>query len=402
MLKRLYIKFVCVNMAIVTVMLCVIFGTILHFTRVNLEEESLDMMRTMAMAPGPMMGRPDEMPQDVRLPFFVLEVGNRGEILRAMGGYFDLSDQKLLQELVAKVGEYGGNTGTLSEYNLRFFHTEHPNGQHRLVFADISSEIRTMNGLLRSCLLIGAGSFLVFLIISILLARWAVRPVEKAWEQQRQFVADASHELKTPLTVILTNAELLQSPDYDQETRTKCAEHVLAMSRQMRGLVESLLELARLDAASAPKEIGSVNLSKVVADAILPFEPVYFEQGLTLNSQIEEGLVLNGNEGQLRQVVEVLLDNAQKYSRCGGVVYVHLHRQRGQYLLAVSNPGPEILEEDRKNIFKRFYRVDKARSMNRSYGLGLPIAAQIVGEHKGKIWVESQAGINTFFVSLPI
>ena len=214
------------------------------------------------------------MPQDVRLPFFVLEVGNRGEILRAMGGYFDLSDQKLLQELVAKVGEYGGNTGTLSEYNLRFFHTEHPSGQRRLVFADISSEISTMNGLLRNCILIGGGSFLVFLIISILLARWAVRPVEKAWEQQRQFVADASHELKTPLTVILTNAELLQSSEYDQETRTKCVEHVLTMSRQMRGLVESLLELARLDAASAPKKTGSVDLSTVVADAILPCEPV--------------------------------------------------------------------------------------------------------------------------------
>ena len=401
MLKRLYIKFVCVNMVIVTVMLCVIFGTILHFTRTNLEEESLDMMRTMAMAPTPMIGRPDELPQDVRLPFFVLEVGNRGEVLRAMGGYFDLSDQELLYKLVEKAGEQGENTGTLPEYNLRFFRMERPDGQQRLVFADISSEISTMNGLLRNCLLIGMGSFLVFLIISILLARWAVRPVEKAWGQQRQFVADASHELKTPLTVILTNAELLQSPEYDRGIHIRCAENILAMSRQMRGLVESLLELARLDAADAPKEMGHVDLSKLTADAILPFEPVYFEQGLTLNSQIQEGLVLKGNEGQLRQVVEILLDNAQKYSRPAGAVSVQLHRQRGQYLLSVSNPGAEISEEDRKNIFKRFYRVDKARSMNRSYGLGLPIASQIVEDHKGKIWVESGAGINTFFVSLP-
>lgn len=401
MLKRLYIKFVCVIMAIVTVMLCGIFGTILHFTRMNLEEESLDMMRTMALSPSIMMGRPDERPQDVRLPFFVLELGNQGQVLRAIGGYYDLSDQELLEQLVAKVQESKESVGTLPEYNLRYFRTESPVGQ-RVVFADISSEISTMSSLLRSCLLIGGGSFLVFLVISILLARWMVRPVEKAWEQQRQFVADASHELKTPLTVILTNAELLQSAQYDEPTRQQCAENVLTMSRQMRGLVESLLELARLDAASAPKEMGNVDLSKVVSDAILPFEPVYFEQGLTLNCQIEEGLTLKGNMGQLRQVVEVLLDNAQKYSRPGGGVVVHLYRQRGRYLLAVSNPGSELSEEDRVNIFKRFYRADKARSMNRSYGLGLPIAAQIVADHKGKIWVESGSGINTFFVSLPV
>ena len=388
-------------MAIVTVMLCAIFGTILHFTRMNLEEESLNMMRTVAMAPVPVMGRPDEHPQDVRLPFFQLEVNRNGEVVGAHGGYYDLSDRELLQELAQKVRESEEPMGILPEYNLRFYRAEHPNA-HQLVFADMSSEVNTMNGLLRNCLLIGGGSFLVFLVISMLLARWAVRPVEKAWEQQRQFIADASHELKTPLTVILTSAELLQSPDYDQQTRKLCAENILTMSRQMRGLVESLLDLARLEGQAVKPEMTSLELSKLVADTLLPFEPVYFEKGLTLSSQIEEDIRLKGNAGQLRQVVEILLDNAQKYSSPAGTVQVSLSRQRNRALLSVSNPGQTIPPEDLKNIFKRFYRVDKARSMNQSYGLGLSIAAQIVETHRGRIWCESTGGFNTFFVSLPL
>lgn len=401
MLKRLYLKFVCVNMAIVTVMLCIIFGTIFHFTRVSLEEDSLDMMRSVAMAHGPMMGRPDQPPEDVRLPFFVLEVDKSGQLLQSFGGYYDLTDEVFLSDLIQDVSQSEQNTGTLKEYNLRFFRVEHRGGQ-RLVFADISSEINTVNSLLRSCLLIGLGSFLVFLVISILLARWAVRPVEAAWQQQRQFVADASHELKTPLTVILTSAELLQSPEYDQQTRAHCAESILTMARQMRGLVESLLDLARLEGQAVQVEMTRLDLSQLVSDCLLPFEPVCFEKGLFLSSQIEPNISVLGNAGQLCQVADILLDNAQKYSDPAGTVQVALHAQRGRALLSVATPGPAISSEDLHNIFKRFYRVDKARGMNQSYGLGLSIAAQITDGHKGRIWAESADGINTFFVSLPL
>ena len=121
-----------------------------------------------------------------------------------------------------------------------------PFGQ-RVVFADITSEQSTLNNLVKNCILIGVLCFFAFLGISIRLAAWTVKPVERAWQKQRQFVSDASHELKTPLTVIMTNAELLQGREDDRESQVQFSSNILTMSRQMRALVEQMLELARAD-----------------------------------------------------------------------------------------------------------------------------------------------------------
>ena len=135
--------------------------------------------------------------------------------------------------------------GVLADYGLRFYRAVTPTTQC-IVFADISSEINTMDHLMTYSLLIGAGSFLLFLAISLFLANWAVKPVDLAWQQQRQFVADASHELKTPLTVIQTSAELLRETGADTVSRSRFTENILVMTHQMRELVEGLLELARV------------------------------------------------------------------------------------------------------------------------------------------------------------
>ena len=178
--------------------------------------------------------------------------------------------------------------------------------------------------------MIGLLAFIAFLGISSLLARWAVRPVEKAWNQQKQFVADASHELKTPLTVIIANAELLQEEGYDEASRRSFAESVLIMSRQMRVLVEQLLELARFDAGMTEAAHGELDLSALCAEALLPFEALFFERGLSLESRIEEGIRVTGNREQLRRVCEILLDNACKYSSTPGTVKLSLRAQGKQ------------------------------------------------------------------------
>lgn len=400
MLRRLRIKFICINMTIVTVMLCVMFGLVFHITRQNLEMQSLQMMHTIAAEPF-RPGRPNERPEQVRLPYFTLEFGPHGELIADGGGYYDLSDEEFLQELTHAVNASGGQTGVLSEYNLRFCRVQTPKTQ-RLVFADMSSEQAILTDLVQTFLFIGALSLLVFFVVSLFLARWAVKPVDQAWNQQRQFVADASHELKTPLTVILTNAELLQDPDCDEKSKAQSAASILTMSHQMRGLVESLLELARVDNGMIQKAMTRVEFSQLCSDAILPFEPLFFEKGLGLESQIEPGLRLTGSEAHLRQVLDILLDNAMKYSAPQGTVHVLLRRQGSHCALSVSNPGDPIPPQDLKNIFKRFYRADRARSMNHSYGLGLSIAEHIVQEHRGKIWAESAGGRNTFYVHLPL
>ena len=399
MLKKLRIKFICFTMAIVTVMLCVIFGTVYYFTSKSLEAESIQMLQTIAANPF-QLGNPGEIQEEVRLPYFVLQIAPFTKPVAIYSGYYDLSDEELLTEILDIAYSSDEQTGVLKEYDLRFYRVVSAQTQ-RIIFADMSSERATLENLVTTCLCIGLLSLLVFFGISILLAHHAVKPIEKAWTQQRQFVADASHELKTPLTVILTNAELLQNPDYDEAARAQFSGSILTMSRQMRGLVESLLELARVDNGTAKMTFADLDFSALVSDAVLLFEPLYFEKGLELDCKIEDGIHLKGSESHLRQVMDILLDNAMKYSASRGTVGVILKKQGSHCLLSVTNPGEQISPEDLKNIFKRFYRIDKARSMDHSYGLGLSIAEEIVSTHHGKIWAESVDGLNIFHVLLP-
>ena len=398
MLKKLRLKFVVINMALVTAMLCAIFGLIYHFTRLDLERENLSMMRAVAAFPAlGRLDRPDEPAEAVRLPYFVLQVEAGGGVSVLGGGYYDLSDTAFLQELAGQAARAAADFGVLEDYKLRFCRVETPAGE-RLVFSDISSEQATLEGLARSLAVTGALSFAAFLGLSLLLARWAVKPVERAWRQQQQFVADASHELKTPLAVITTNAELLGGVG-----EAGPAGRILATARQMRALVEGLLELARADGGTAEAPMQRVDWSALAEEALLPFEPLLFERGLTLTPCIQPGITVRGREGPLRQVLEILLDNAQKYAVPPSAVYLHLARSgRSRCRLMVENRAATLPPEELENIFKRFYRVDKARSRDGSFGLGLPIARQIVSAHRGRIWAESHGERIRFYVELPL
>lgn len=398
MIKRLRWKFVCINMIIVTAMLYVIFSLVLFFMGMGMEIQSRNMMQNItdnAFRPG---WRLEERQAGWR-PHFVVQIGTKGEILAIDSGYFEQMDETTLLEYTRAALSEKAESGTLRELKLRFQKKNAIYGQ-TIIFMDMSGEISTMESLTKTCMFISVISFGIFLVVSFLLAGWAVKPVETAWNQQRQFVADASHELKTPLTVIMTNAELLQSPDYGETERQRFTDSILTMSQQMRGLVESLLELARVDNGTAKMVFSEQDLSELVSDGLLPFEPVYFEKGLLLESQIQEGIRVKGSQPHLRQVLDILLDNAAKYSSPNGMVLVKLQRQGNHCLLSVANPGDAISKEDLKNIFKRFYRIDKVRAMNHSYGLGLSIADSIVHEHGGRIWAESSGGINRFVVQL--
>ena len=400
MIYRLRVKFVVINMTIVVLMMSVVFGLVYHFTRADLEEKSIRMMEKIANRPFQieMLG---EQSEQIRLPFFILHLGTGGELIASSGGYFDLSDQEFLMDLIVRARSSHQKVGVIKEYGFRYYKTNTPY-RYSLVFADISSETAALKGLVRTCALIAGLSFILFLAISIWLSGWAVRPVEKAWKQQRQFVADASHELKTPLTVIMTNAELLQSSGCGEEKQRRFSEAILAMSRQMRGLIEQMLDLARADSGQAEAAFEQVDLSRTAEDSLLLFEPLYFEQGLTLYAEIEEGILIWGLKDRLSQLLDILLDNACKYSSQGGTTWVKLKKQgKSHCILTVENQGPSIDPEDLSQIFKRFYRADPARNTSGSYGLGLSIAEKTVQLHHGKIHAESRDGINRFWVELP-
>lgn len=399
MTGKLRHKFIIIIMSIVTIMLCIIMSMIYFFTKRNLETGSINMMKN--IADNPFLRRPpDKIREDIRFPYFILQLDSHGNLTATGGGYYDLSDEDFLENLIEATFSGDAPIGIIEEYNLRFFRKNTGFGQI-LVYADISSEQTTLNDLLRNCVFIGIVCFLAFLCISFLLAGWMVRPVDRAWEQQRRFIADASHELKTPLTVIMTNAELLQSTDYDEESHSTFSSNILVMSRQMRDLVEQMLELARSDNVQSHTVFSSFDFSRLVSDAVLPFEPVFFERGLTLHTNIAENILINGNPSELRQVLDILLDNAQKYSRENGVTWVTLQKRgKSHCLLTVADEGEAIPRQNLNDVFKRFYRADEARSRTGSFGLGLSIAEAIVKRHKGKIWADSKNGVNTFFVEL--
>lgn len=400
MIRKLRIKFVCVIMGIVMLMLAMILGVVIHFTGQNMEMQSISMMRTIAAAPFQKgnLGKP---PEEVRLPFFTVQIGNRGELLGVSGGYFDLTDREYIESIVNAALASEHNTAQLKDYQLRFLKEKSPRG-YTIVFSDTTTESATLKNLYSICVLIFFVAMSVFLGISISLSNWVIKPVATAWDQQRQFVADASHELKTPLSVIMANAELLANEDTVPDDRRKFSRNILSMTYQMRTLVENLLEMARVDNGTLKIQFAALDFSELVRDAVLSFQLLYEEKGQTLQSTIPDGITLQGSERHLYQVLDVLLDNALKYSVSEGHTNVELKRIGHSCLLTVSNTGEPISKEDLKNIFKRFYRADKARSLNGSYGLGLSIAESIVEAHKGKIWAASELGYNTFFVQLPL
>lgn len=243
-------------------------------------------------------------------------------------------------------------------------------------------------------------ALLVLTGLSYWLAGFAVRPVRRAWQEQKQFVSDASHELKTPLTVILSSTELAGG-EQDPEKTKQYVEGIRAESLWMKALVEDMLTLARTE-SGAKQTLDAVNLSDTVLESALAFEPVAFESGRELSYDIQPELAVRGSAVQLRRLADILLDNAMKYAAAGTPVGLLLRREGRGALLQVENRGETIPAEKLPHLFDRFYRVDESRTGGEGFGLGLAIAQSIVQAHGGSIGCTSAEGITRFTVTLPL
>lgn len=404
MLKKLRWKFV----LLIMVLLSAVLGTALALqtgSALRQYREETDRVLRAALARGEAVLDPGHALLDgspVRddelytgIPAFCAAVDREGRVLLALSYNAALDGDTLTRALEAAL-DAGVSSGQLRELNLRYL--IQPKGPWlELAFADLSWEQSAVRRQVLTACLIFAGALAGFFAVSVLLSRWLMRPVEESWRVRQQFVADASHELKTPLTVILTNAELLQ-----EEDGGRFAANVLTMARQMRELVEGLLELARVDGGIPEAAMERLDFSRLVSEAVLPFEPLFFEAGLTLECQVAPHLEVRGSAQRLRQAAEVLLDNAQKYTITGGTVVLRLERRGRSCVLSVFSPGEPLSGEELRNVFKRFCRGDGARSRGGGYGLGLAIAEGIVSAHRGRIWAEGGAGGTTFFIRLPL
>ena len=406
MIRKLQIKFVAMCMVLVTAVLAVVFVAVFFSAKQNTEVISHQVLERV-MQEDTLSGRPDLGPnrdgEDVLLPYFTVNLWDSNGVYRAFvtgGTYANLQDTAELEAILSDCLRQNQPEGTIRSYGLRYMRQDYGLYQ-RIAFVDMSMEQATLQELMGSYLQIGLAALVLLLGVSILLARWATRPVAKAWQQQRQFLSDASHELKTPLTVILSNAELLEAAPLDPRP-ARWADNIHSEAKRMRSLVEEMLTLARADNAAPTAVMAEVSLSDLATDCALAFEPVAFEAGKPLESDIAPDVTVTGDGDKLRQLVGVLLDNAIKYGRAGGTITLTLRRTDRQARLTVSNPGDPIPPEQLGRLFERFYRADASRGEQSGFGLGLPIAAAIASEHKGTLKAESDQVSTRFLFTMPL
>ena len=330
-------------------------------------------------------------------PCFVTEVYSSGTV-RVMGSsYYQISEEALLA-LVQECLSQQEESGLLTDYHLRYLRYDGALSI-RIAFTDSTLEQSALRAMAGNLLLIALAALVVLLGCSYLLSGVAARPVERAWQEQQRFLSDASHELKTPLTVILSSADLLaESAPAEEQTYV---ENIRAESRRMKKLVEEMLTLFRAESVRRETAFSEVDLSDVVTDAALRFEPVVFESGRRLLYTIDEGLQVSGDRDALERLTGILLDNAVKYAPQGTDIRLTLTHQDRTACLAVENGGDPIPPEVAAHLFDRFYRADSSRT-GTGFGLGLAIARAIVQNHRGNIICRSQEGLNRFSVTLPV
>ena len=388
MIRKLRWKITGVTLLVSVLVLTAVFACVYLFSRNNIAQ-SYEYQLRQAVVSGT---------SEVRAPCFVAEVLPSGTVRVSGSNYYDLQDEDTLLPLVTAALSAAADSGVLPAQHMRYFRLEGALTV-RIAFMDSTFEQATLRSLVRVCLLIGAAALLVLFGLSWLLSGFVTRPVARTWQNQQQFLSDASHELKTPLTVILSSADLLKTSA--QPEQRQYVDNISVESRRMKALVEDMLTLSRTESGRAAP-FAPLDLSDLVTDAALRFEPVAFEAGHPLQYDIQNGASLSGDRQQLDQLLDILLDNAVKYAAKGAPIRLTLDISGKNAVLAVENPGDPIPPDKLPHIFDRFYRVDDARTGAGGFGLGLAIAQQIVRRHKGTITAASDARATRFTVTLPL
>ena len=408
MIKKLRIKITLITLALLCVLFYAMLAVFYFQTARTLKNESEEALRSYSRQ-NPSIVFDDRFNRYFgdtdtysRYDIFIIEYREVGNTLTPYGFGTITEEQKqyifaLMDEVLAQKEE----TGVLDGYGLRYMKTSSP-GYTKVVFLDKSREDSTLGSMRMTLIAIAAAGTLCFFIIAIVVTRIALRPVERSWEQQRQLVADVSHELKTPVAVISANTDIVLShPEDTVDGQMKWLGYIKDETVRMNDLITGILYLAKTDETKASIEKADFDLSNAVNAAALPFESVCFEKGLSFELNVEPDIRFFGNRDMMMRLVSILIDNACKYSESGGTVKAALYNAPEKTIIAVNNRGALITPEQAKHIFERFYRVDESRTeAGGSFGLGLSIARSITELHGGKIEVVSdEENGNTFICS---
>ena len=404
MIRKLRWQFVAACMGLIAAVLAIVFGCVWVSAQNALEHSShMALEQALSRRGGDLLPgfRQNGGDDQVLLPYFTVQVW--GTTVYVTGGtYSGLEDTDALTAILTDCLSQEADEGSLSDYSLRYLRQD--DGLYtQIAFVDISLETAALRQMMASYLRIGLLSLLLLAGASFLLSLRVTRPVERAWRQQRQFFSDASHELKTPLTVILSNAEMLEGTDLP-ERESRWRDNILSEARQMKTLVEEMLTLSRTEDAQRKPTVADVDLSDLSEDCALAFEPVAFEAGKPLSWNVTPALTVSGDGEKLRRLLSILLDNAAKYGAPGEGIVLSLRAERSQAILSVANGsgGHPIPPEELPRLFERFYRADASRGEQSGFGLGLPIAQAIAKEHHGALRAESDEQATRFTFTLPL
>ena len=395
MIRHLRWKVVATNMLLISLVLLAVFAAVVLISRDNYRK-SVQQQLYQALESGDYGSR---QPGAEGIPCFVAEVYASGMARVAGNSYYDLSDQSQLAAIVTEALAQEEDTGLLADFHLRYLRKTGYTST-LIAFTDTTLESTTMRSMAAVCSLAGSAALLVLFLCSYLLAGVVTRPVGAAWAQQEQFLSDASHELKTPLTVILSSAELLNQSALPEQA--VYIDNIREESRRMKLLVEDMLTLSRTQRSAGSLPEQTADLSEAAMTAALRFEPVAFEAGKRLEYDIAPELPVRGDGGKLGQALAALLDNAVKYSAGGTDIRLTAEKQGRFAVVTVADSGPDIPADKLPHIFDRFYRADEARTDGDSFGLGLPIAKAIIDAHRGTLRCESGGGVTRFIITLPL
>ncbi|CAM4475859.1 sensor histidine kinase [Paenibacillus typhae] len=435
MFKKLRNRFLIVNLVTISVMMLVAFATIYIINYLNVQNDiRMDLQRIteafqkpgsgehrgggIGGAPdggtdtgtqrqdigGGSFGRMGGSPPPERSISFMIETDNDWKQTGTPVSQLSMDDEFYAQAL-QKAIDMNKTTGRFElDGSLWAFETKPAADGHMLVFLDITSRQKILTNLIYIFTVVGVVMLVILYFTSRYFANRSIKPVQEAFDKQKQFIADASHELKTPLAIINTNTDvLLSNPEDTILEQSKWLHYIKSETERMAKLTNDLLYLTEMDDSRTGMIHAPFNISEAVENIILTMEAVIFEKNVALEYDIEPNLSVNGNSEQIKQVVMILLDNAVKYTGPKGEITLTLRRQHNDVLLSVTNTGEGIAPEHLNRIFDRFYRTDTSRARKQGgYGLGLAIAKSIVEQqHKGKLYAKSTVGESTtFYVQL--
>ncbi len=337
--------------------------------------------------------------QEHTVSFFII-LDKKNNIVDKNSNYYGISKEMYVKAVQCFV-QRGKNYGRfrMGDFSWAYFGVPVERGYICLSVMNVTAQDMLFRHLFYTSILVAMVVLIIIYFVSRSFADRYIRPVKLAFNQQKQFVSDASHELKTPLTSINANIDVvLSNPESLVADQSKWLKYIQSETKRMTKLTNDLLYLSRMDNQDIKTDYALVDLSALTAETIMVMEAVIFEKGFHFESKITPDLWLNGQQEQLNQLILILLDNAVKYTNPNGSIWISLESRDNLLVLEVRNTGEGIPQQHLEHIFDRFYRPDASRERKTgSYGLGLAIAKAITESHGGHIQAFSQQQEITIF-----